>query len=104
MLIKNIDFKFIVNLLIVQRILAYTSGVTTALQKRGIDLVNVCNQIQILIRTLESTRQRADKLHKECFEDVDIKKYPLAQAPLFLDLDFAMLEVLIVILKEIKKV
>ena len=45
--------------------LPYTSGVTTALQKRGIDFVNVRNQIQVLIGTLESTRQRANEFHEE---------------------------------------
>lgn len=81
-LIKSIDFEFIINLLTVQRIMAYTSGVTTALQKQGIDFINVCSQIQVLIKALQNTRQRVDQFHKECFNeacdiarmlDVDIK-------------------------------
>ena len=68
-LIKSIDFEFIINLLIVQRILAYTNGVTTASQKQGIDCVNVFNQIQVLIRSLhcQATRQQVDQFHKECY-------------------------------------
>ena len=82
-LIKSIDFEFVINLVIVQRILAYTSGVTTALQKQGIDCVSVFNQIQVLIRSLRATRQQVDQFHKECFIqacdlsqkiDVDVKK------------------------------
>lgn len=82
-LYKNIDFEFIVNLQIVQRILAYTSGITTALQKRGIDFVNVFGQVKVLIRTLQNVRQGVDEFHKDCFDeasdfarklDVDIKR------------------------------
>ena len=82
-LVKNIDFEFVINLVTVQKILAYTSGVTTALQKQGIDCVSVFNQIHVLIRSLHTTRKHVDHFHKECFDqacdlshriDVDIKK------------------------------
>ena len=39
-LLKSLDFEFIINLVITHKILAYTSGITTGLQKRGIDLAN----------------------------------------------------------------
>ena len=51
--IKRIDFEFIINLVITQKVIVYTAGITTSLQKRGIDLVNVDNQVQLVIRTLQ---------------------------------------------------
>lgn len=82
-LLKNIDFDFIINLVIVQKVLAFTSGITTGLQKRGIDVVDVCTQVQLVIRTLQGVRSEVEGFHGECFIqacvlarklDVDIKK------------------------------
>ena len=52
-LLKNIDFDFIIKLVIVQKVLAFTSGITTGLQKQGIDIVDVCTHVQLIIRTLQ---------------------------------------------------
>ena len=38
-LLKGIDFEFIITLGVIQKVLAFTSSITTGLQK-GIDLVN----------------------------------------------------------------
>lgn len=51
-LLKSLDFEFVINLVITQKILAYTSGITTGLQKRGIDLANASEQVKLVIRTL----------------------------------------------------
>jgi len=40
-LLKGIDFEFIITLVVTQRVLAFTSGITLGLQTRGIDLANV---------------------------------------------------------------
>lgn len=48
-LIKSIDFDFIFNLVVTQKVLFYTSGITTSLQTRGIDLVNIGDQVQLTI-------------------------------------------------------
>ena len=40
-LLKRIDFEFLINLVITQKILAFTSGLTERLQKRGVDLMEV---------------------------------------------------------------
>ena len=82
-LLKNIDFDFIINLVIVQKVLAFTSGITTGLQKQGIDIVDVCTHVQLVIRTLQGVRREVEGFHGECFTqacalarklDVDIKK------------------------------
>lgn len=66
-LLKSVDFDFIVNLVITQKLLAYTSGITTSLQTRGIDLAKAADQVQLVIRTLESVRGQAEGFHHTCF-------------------------------------
>jgi len=39
----------IINLVIIQKANVFTASITTSLQKRGIDLVNVNEQIQLVI-------------------------------------------------------
>ena len=48
-LLKSIDFDSIFNLAVTQKVLSYTSGITTNLQMCGIDLVNVGAQVQLTI-------------------------------------------------------
>ena len=51
-LLKSLDFEFIINLVITQKVLVYTSGITTGLQTRGIDLANASDQVKLVICTL----------------------------------------------------
>ena len=69
--------------MIVQKVLAFTSGITTGLQKQGIDMVDVCTHVQLVIRTLQGVRREVEGFHGEYFTqacalarklDVDIKK------------------------------
>lgn len=82
-LLKSIDFEFIVTLVVTQRVIAFTSGITTGLQTRGIDLANVVEQVKFVIRALQAAKDKIESFHNECFQyacdkakciDVDIKK------------------------------
>ena len=82
-LLKSLDFEFVINLVITQKILAYTSGITTGLQKRGIDLANASEQVKLVIRTLSRVRQDVETFHHSCYDeaciiaskiDVDIRR------------------------------
>ena len=68
-LLKSIDFEFVANLVILQKALSFTSGLTTGLQKRGIDLADSCEQVELLIRTLKRIRDKVDEFHHDCFTD-----------------------------------
>ena len=48
-LLKGIDYEFIINLVITQKVLAFTSSITTGLQQRGLDLVRAYEEIQVVI-------------------------------------------------------
>ena len=52
-----------------QKALSFTSGLTTGLQKRGIDLADSCEQVELLIRTLKRIRDEVDEFHHDCFTD-----------------------------------
>jgi len=65
-LLKRIDFEFIINLVITQKAIVFTAGITTSLQKRGIDLVNVNEQIQLVIRTIQDIRKNVSSFHYDC--------------------------------------
>ena len=51
-LLKRFDFEFLMNLVIVQKILAYTTSLTTRLQSREIDAVKAYEEVHV-IRTLQ---------------------------------------------------
>ena len=57
----------LVNLVIVQKVLAFTSGITTGLQKQGIDMVDVCTHVQLVILTLQGVQSEVEGFHGECF-------------------------------------
>lgn len=82
-LLKRFDFEFIINLVVTQKVLAYTSSITTRLQTRGFDIVKAYDEIHLVITTLEKMRNKVDEFHHDCFAyakelaikiDVDIKK------------------------------
>lgn len=82
-LLKCFDFDFLINLVIVQRILAYTSSITSRLQSRGLDILRAYQEIALVIRTLELIRTKVDEYHHDCFVfakelavkvDVEIRK------------------------------
>ena len=82
-LLKSLDFEFIVTLVVTQRVLAFTSGITVGLHTRGIDLANVVGQVKFVIQALQATRDKVESFHNECFQyacdrakcmDIDIKK------------------------------
>ena len=63
--------------------MAYTSGITTGLQTRGIDLANASDQVKLVIRTLLHVRQEVEMFHHTCYNEscriarkinVDIKR------------------------------
>ena len=69
-LLKRIDFEFIINLYVVltQKVIVYTAGITTSLQKIGIDLVSLNDQIQLVVRTLQNVRKDVSNFHHDCYE------------------------------------
>ena len=51
--LRVLHFSAFINLVIVQKVLVFTSEITTGLQKRGIDMVDVCTHVQLVIWTLQ---------------------------------------------------
>ena len=91
-LLKGIDFEFIITLGVTQKVLAFTSSITTGLQQKGIDLVNAYEDIQLVIRSLQHTRDRIEENHHRWFEysshlaskvNVEVKKPCTCQRPSF---------------------
>lgn len=64
---ERIDFEFIINLVLIQKVIVYTAGITTSLQKR-VDLVSLNDQIQLVIRTLQNVRKDVSNFHHDCHE------------------------------------
>ena len=68
-LLTRLDFEFLVNLIITQKALAFTSGVTSRLQQRGIDVVEPYQHVQHVIRTLQNVRGQIDSYFHDWFEE-----------------------------------
>ena len=68
-LLKRLDFEFLVNLIITQKALAFTSGVTARLQKKGIDVVEAYQHVQHVIQTLQNVRGQIDSYFYDWFEE-----------------------------------
>ena len=70
-LLKRLDFEFLVNLIITQKALAFTSGVTSRLQKQGIDVVEAYQYdiVQHVIRSLQNVRGQIDSYFHDWFEE-----------------------------------
>ena len=66
-LLKRLDFEFLVNLIITQKALAFTSGVTS--RGGGIDVVEAYLYVQHVIRTLENVRGQIDSYFHGWFEE-----------------------------------
>ena len=60
-LLKRFDFEFLINLVVTQKVLAYTSSITTRLQSRGFDIVKAYEEIHLVISTLEKIRNEVDE-------------------------------------------
>ena len=66
-LLKRFDFEFLINLVVTQKVLAYTSSITTRLQSRRFDIVKAYEEIHLVISTLEKIRNEVDEFHHDCF-------------------------------------
>ena len=74
-LLKNIDFDFLINLVMTQMVITFTSSLTIRLQKRNIDWPSMCDQVQLVIRKLQHMRSDVQTFHQNCFEEaVDLAK------------------------------
>ena len=80
-LLKRTDIEFLINLIVTQKVLAYTSSITTRLQSRGFDIVNVYEEIHLVIITLENTRNKVSFIMIALYmqklamkADVEVKK------------------------------
>lgn len=69
---KRLDFEFLINLIITQKALAFTYGVTSRLQKRGIDVVEAYQHVQHVIRTLQNVRGQIDSYFHDWFEEATV--------------------------------
>lgn len=67
-LLKRLDFEFLINLFVTQKILAFTSGITVTLQKRGMDLFEASTQVTIVIQSLMHVRSNMDTFFHDWFE------------------------------------
>ena len=66
-LLKHFDFEFLIDLVITQKILAYTTLITTGLQCKGLDMPEAYEEIGLVIRTLEQIRKKVNEFHHNCF-------------------------------------
>ena len=53
--------------MLTQKVIIYTAGKPTSLQKRGIDLVSLNDQIQVDIRTLQNVRKDISNFYHDCY-------------------------------------
>ena len=65
-LLKSVEF--IITLVVTQRVLAFTSGITVGLQTSGVDYVNVTGQVKLVNRTLQATRSTVDSFIMNAFK------------------------------------
>ena len=63
------QFSFIVTLVITQRILAYTRGLSVKLQGRYIDAVRAHTDIESVKSVLKGSRSRVDDFHERLYDD-----------------------------------
>ena len=61
-LLKLFDFEFLINLVVTQKVLAYTSSITTRLQSTGFDIMKAYEEIHVVIATLEKVRNKVDRM------------------------------------------
>ena len=82
-LLKRFDFEFLINLVVTQKVLAYTSSLTTKLQSKGFDIMKAYEEVYLVVRTLDNLRSKVDEFHHDCFMtateladkiDVEVKK------------------------------
>lgn len=85
-LLKRLNFEFLVNLIITQKVLSFTSGITTRLQKRGIDMAEAYEDVHRVIHSLQHVRLNVGTYYHEWFEqavemarrlDIEVRKYIL---------------------------
>ena len=63
------QFSFIVTLMITEKILAYTKGLSIKLQGRFIDAVRAHSDIKSVKSTLSRCRSQVDDFHKRLYEE-----------------------------------
>lgn len=66
-LLKRMDFEFTITLIITQKILSFTAGITTSLQKKGIDIAKAYEDVQRVIQTLEHVRSNIESFYNDWF-------------------------------------
>ena len=59
-LLKHLHFEFVINLIITQKVLSFTSGITTSLQRKGVGFVEAYDDVQQVIQTLQHVRSDID--------------------------------------------
>lgn len=64
------QFSFIFVLVLTQRVLAYTKGLSIKLQGRYVDVVRAHQDIEAVIDTLKGVRSRVDVFHTHTFQQV----------------------------------
>ena len=82
-LLKRFDFEFLINLVATQKVLVYTSSITTRLQSKAFDVMKAYEEIHFVIAALETIRDKVDEFHHDCFVyakelaikmDIEVKK------------------------------
>ena len=63
--------EFIASLVITQRVLSYTTGITRSLQAQSRDIIEAVDHIDTLRNTLQSVRDNVDEHHRNWIRDVD---------------------------------
>ena len=64
------QFSFIVALLLTQKILAYTKGLSVKLQGRYADVVRAHREIETVKATIRGVQSRVDIFHSQVYEQV----------------------------------
>lgn len=64
------QFSFIVSLLLTQKILAYTKGISVKLQGRYVDVVKAHQDIESIKSALKRVRSTVDEFHDIVYDEV----------------------------------
>ena len=70
LLLSMSQFSFIVALVLAQKVLSYTKGLSIKLQGRYVDVVRAYRDIELVKKTLKTSRSDIDAFHARIYEEV----------------------------------
>ena len=61
------DFEFIISLVIAQKVLSYTEGITSSLQSKSIDIIAAYKHVNVITESLRDVRRNIEQYNKEWY-------------------------------------